>query len=62
MNISEPVKSVVIDTWVWLSPAITVSSAATGAAIGQRSAARTAAGPVNREVNRGVNVRPPRPW
>ena len=61
MKISEPLKSVVIETWVWLSPAITVSStacAATGAAGAQTSAARIATAVVNRRVN----VRSPSPW
>ncbi len=62
MKISEPLKSVVIETWVWLSPAITFSSgacAAAGTADAQTSAARIATDLVNRRVN----VRPPaKPW
>ena len=54
MKIYEPLKSVVIETWVWLSPAITVSAAAcaaTGAAGAQISAASDAAAMTGRRVN-----------
>ena len=57
MKISEPVKSVVIETWVWLNPAITFSSTA-GAAEAQSASPRIA----EYLANRRVNVRPSRPW